>query len=234
MTRHMNRLFILVKCCRINQRCHIDASGHLASWPWSANELKKGGCSIGSLRLTSVHDLKSKIALGKIKCVYIKIVTWTRKGDHVLGSWGISSHTVRSFSSDPSADLSHSSSVALTSARMTRTPASWHFTAQLPFSNRVNRPVTFGYREITPDRDSLNGSNSKDPNGKRPCGGNGAPWHDPARITVKSLENAKMVSHKSNREGMTVPTNNQQCKTLNINFKTKNPSCTEHMGGVSD
>ena len=33
------------------------------SWPWSANWLRKGRCSMGSLRLASVHDLKSRVAL---------------------------------------------------------------------------------------------------------------------------------------------------------------------------
>nr|POE53864.1 hypothetical protein CFP56_74576 [Quercus suber] len=45
-----------------------------------------------------------------------------------------------------------------------------------------------------------------------------------------SLKMQKWRATNPTAKGMMVPTNNQQCKALNINFKTKNPSRVEHMG----
>jgi hypothetical protein len=53
--------------------------------------------------------------------------------------------------------------VASTFALRTLTPASLHFTNQLPDSPRVNRPVTCGYKQRTSDRAILKGSTSKIP-----------------------------------------------------------------------
>ena len=49
-----------------------------------------------------------------------------------------------------------------------------------------------------------------------------------------SLKMQKWQATNPTAKGMTVPTNNQQCKALNINSKTKNPSRVEHMGAAGD
>nr|POF17431.1 hypothetical protein CFP56_61521 [Quercus suber] len=47
-----------------------------------------------------------------------------------------------------------------------------------------------------------------------------------------SLKMQKWRATNPTAKGMTFPINNQQCKALNINFKTKNPSRAEHMGAA--
>ena len=49
-----------------------------------------------------------------------------------------------------------------------------------------------------------------------------------------SLKMQKWQATNPTAKGMTVPTNNQQCKALNINFKIKNPSRAEYMGATGD
>ncbi|GER42548.1 tetratricopeptide repeat-containing protein [Striga asiatica] len=94
-------------------------------------------------------DLRPRLHQCRRAC-YVRV----HVGDQKLGSPGMFSHTVRSLSSEASADPSHSSSGQLTLAWTILTPASLHLTCHLPSGPLVSRPVTTGYSSRVRDRDT--------------------------------------------------------------------------------